>query len=105
MDKKKFLRDLEELLIFLESEKLLTFEDKVEIFTKNNVDRLKTLCYIASQYIKKKLEENEILEYKANKLKRILASLEKAKNSLSIFICPRDDLAIENQDFEKIVGD
>jgi len=96
-------KELEEFLAFLEEEGLLTFEDKIELIHKGNVERLKTLAYLATIHIKKKLREDEISKYKEKKFKKILANL--TRKGYSIFTCPRDDLTQENQEFEKIVGD
>jgi hypothetical protein len=104
MDKKITTKELEEFITYLEEEGLLKFEDKVEIFGKHNVERLRTLAYLASLHIKKKLEEDEIGKYKEEKLKRVLSSLQKVEKFL-VFNCPRDEISQENQSLEKIIGD
>lgn len=95
--------DLVELLEFLDAEGLLTLEDKVEIFVNKNIERLKSLAYIATLYIRKKLEEDNISQRKEEKYRRILQNLVK-KDGFLVLGSGRIDV-LEGENLEKIVGE
>lgn len=97
--------DLIEFLNFLEEEGLITYDDKVEIFIKKNVERLKTLAYLYIQHIRNKIQNDEIFKYKDTKLRKILMSVSNSNTYPQLFTGRKDNLKNDENDLEKIVGD
>ena len=106
--------DLQEFLNFVKEAGIATEEDIKEIMEQNNVERLKTLAYLAmvklrpqAQSLLASLEiQHKLAQRKESKYEEIISSLDK-KMPILLGISKRDLLKQEGSTdiFEELVGD